>query len=246
MKISQDQKIENRKAIIRAAVDLISEKGYKSSTMRHIARAAGVGDATIYNYFATKEAILFGYYQDHMTDCIAGLKGIEAFHTFTLQEQIQTLFETSLERYKSDREFVAKTLGRVLLRGSRDWAQVKPIREAFLAAVNDMLDAAAEVGEIPDPVFMELTCQLFMDAYIGVVHYWLADTSQGFTNTSYLIDRGVDLACAVLKAGITNKIFDFAIFMFKQHILNKMDLLMQPLKDFDHVKRRFMEGIDGR
>jgi AcrR family transcriptional regulator len=244
MKISQDQKAETRRIIIRAAVAIISENGFKASTMRQIAKAAGIGDATIYNYFTTKEAILFGYYEDHMQACIDALKSVVEFHTFNLQEQLQTLFETSLEHYLADREFVAATFRSVLLRSSRDWTLVKPIRTAFLAAVNDMLAAAAEVGEIPEPVFQELTAQFFMDAYIGVVHYWLADRSQGFTQTSVLIDRGLDLACAMLKAGIANKIFDFAVFMFKTHVLNNLDLLMQPVRVADKIKRRFMEGND--
>jgi AcrR family transcriptional regulator len=244
MKISQEQKIENRRAIIRAAVVTITQKGYKSATMREIATTAGVGGATIYNYFAAKEAILFGYYEDHMHGCIEALKAVEGFHNFSLQEQLHTLFETSLELFLADREFVAETFRRVLLRGSRDWARVKPIRTAFLAAVNDMLGAAAEVGEIPEPVFQDLTCQLFMDAYTGVVHYWLADTTDGFENTSALIDRGLDLACAMLKAGISNKIFDFAIFIFKNHVLNNLDRFIQPVKAAGKVKRRFMEGLD--
>lgn len=244
MKVSQDQKAETRRTIIRSAVGIMSEKGFKAGTMQQIAKAAGIGDATIYNYFTTKEAILFGYYEDHMLACIETLKGVAEFHTFSLQEQLQALFEASLEHYLADREFVAETFRLVLLRGSRDWTLLKPIRTAFLAAVNDMLDAASEVGEIPGPVFQELIAQFFMDAYIGVVHYWLADTSQGFTNTSVLIDRGLDLACAVLKAGIANKIFDFAAFMFKTHILNNMDLLMQPLKTAGNLKRRFMESND--
>jgi len=110
--------------------------------------------------------------------------------------QLHTLFETSLDLLAADREFVAESFRR----GSRDWARVKPIRALFLAAVNDMLDAAAEVDEIPEPVFQELTCQLLMDAYVAAVHYWLADTTEGFENTSVVIDRGLDLVCAMLKA----------------------------------------------
>ena len=158
--------------------------------MRQIAKVAGIGDATIYNYFPTKEAILFAYYEDHMQGCIQALTKVADFNTFTLQEQLQTLFETGLEYYLADREFVAVTFHRVWLRGSRDWARVKPIRSAFLEAVNDMLAAAVDVGEIPEPVFQELIGQFFMDAYIGVVHYWLADESEGFANTSVLIDQG--------------------------------------------------------
>jgi len=127
MKISQDQKAANRKAIIRAAVELIAEEGFKPATMRRIAKAAGVGEATIYNYFPTKEAILYAYYQDHMHDCIAALKSIPDFHTFTLQEQLQALFHASLDLYLSDRGFVAQTFRLVFLSLSRDWSQVKAI-----------------------------------------------------------------------------------------------------------------------
>jgi AcrR family transcriptional regulator len=246
MKISQQQKTENRSAIIRAAVDVISEKGFKSATMRQIAKTSGMGDATIYNYFPTKDAILFGYYEDHMQACIQALKELEAFHTFSLHEQLQTMFETSLELYLADREFVAQTFRRVLLRGSRDWGRVKPIRKAFLSAVNEMLAAAAEVNEIPEPVFLDLISQLYMDAYIGVVYYWLADTSEGFANTSVLIDRGLDLSCAMLKAGVANKLFDFAVFMFKTHVLDNLDIFMAPVETADRVKRRFMEGTRDR
>jgi AcrR family transcriptional regulator len=246
MKISQEQKAVNRQAIIRAAVAVVSEKGFRSSTMREIAKAAGIGDATIYNYFATKDAILFGYYEDHMQGCIQILEKVADFHTFTLQEQLQTLFETGLDGYLADREFVAATFHRVFLRGSRDWAQVKPIRSAFLAAVDDMLSAAVEVGEIPEPVLQDLIGQFFMDAYIGVVHYWLADASDGFTHTSVLIDQGLDLAGAMLKVGIANKIFDLTVFLFKNHVLNRLDRFVQPVHAMGKIKRRFMEGMNER
>ena len=247
MKISQDQKAANRQAILEAAVTQIAEKGFKAATMSRIAREAGVGEATIYNYFPTKEAVLYAYYQDHMHRCIAELKAVSDFHTFTLQEQLQTLFDTSLDLYLSDREFVNRTFRLVFLSPSRDWTQVKPIRANFLAAVRDMLEAATEASEIPDQVFENLIGHFFVDAYVGAVHYWLTDTSQGFANTHVLIDRGLDLACALLKAGIANKLFDIATFLFKTHVVSHMDYFIDPLKSADRIKRRFMEGEeDGR
>jgi AcrR family transcriptional regulator len=244
MKISQDQKEANRQAILQAAVALIAENGFKNATMRRIAREAGVGEATIYNYFPTKEAILFAYYRDHMNTCVEELKTVADFNTFTLQEQLQTLFDTSLSLYLPHREFVARTFRLVFLSPSRDWTQVKPIRAVFLAAAEDMLAAAVEVGEIPDQVFESLMGQFFMDAYIGAVHYWLTDTSEGFANTHVLIDRGLDLACALLKAGIANKMFDIAVFLFKTHVASRMDFFIDPLKSASRIKRRFMEGMD--
>lgn len=244
MKITQEQKAENRRIIIRAAVDLIADAGYQAATMRGIARRAGMGEATIYNYFPTKESILYGFYEDHMSSCMEVLKTVEEFHTFTLQEQLQTLFDTSLTLFLADRTFVAATFPLILLGPSRDWTRIRPIRAIFLAAVTDMLDAATEVGEIPEQVFEELICQLFMDAYIGVVHYWLADTSEGFCNTTGLIDRGLDMACAFLKADLANKVFDMAAFLFKNHILTRLGRFAEPPAGAAAIKRRFMEGTD--
>ncbi len=246
MKINQEQKTENRRIIIRAAVDLISEKGFKSATMRGIAKNAGMGEATIYNYFPTKETILYGYYQDHVQACIGILQQVEDFHTFSLQEQLQTFFETSLNLFLPDRTFVSETFRLVLFGGSGDWSRLKPIRTAFLSAIDDMLAAAAEVGEIPEQVFRGLISQFFMDSYLGAVHYWLTDTSEAFSNTSVLIDRGLDLACTLLKAGIANKIFDITIFLFKTHILPRLDHFIDPLTTASKVKRRFMEAMDER
>jgi AcrR family transcriptional regulator len=244
MKISKDQKAENRRTIIDAAVELIGEKGFKATTMRQIARSAGMGEATIYNYFPTKESILYAFYEDHMSACIERLKAVPQFETYTLQEQLQTLFHTSLELYLPHREFVGETLRLVLLGAGRDWSHAKPVRKAFLSAVQDILSAAEEVGEIPAQVFQELLGQFLMDAYIGVVLYWLRDRSDGFENTSVLIDRGLDLSCAMLKAGVANKLFDMAVFLFKTHILDRMEAFMAPFENAGAVKRRFMEAVD--
>ena len=54
MKISNKQKMINRKKIIGVAVDIMVDNGFKSATMRAIAKEAEFGDATIYNYFPTK------------------------------------------------------------------------------------------------------------------------------------------------------------------------------------------------
>jgi TetR/AcrR family fatty acid metabolism transcriptional regulator len=47
------------KSIIEAAMEVFGEKGYHDSTISDIARAAGVSEATIYEYFEGKEDLLF-------------------------------------------------------------------------------------------------------------------------------------------------------------------------------------------
>lgn len=57
----QDQIIElRRKHILDAAAKVFAAKGFHPTTIRDIAKEAGIADGTIYNYFENKTALLFG------------------------------------------------------------------------------------------------------------------------------------------------------------------------------------------
>jgi len=241
MKISKKQKKENRQKIIAAAVDLIISKGLKSATMREIARKAGLGDATIYNYFPTKEAIVYGYYEDRFDQITQKLKEIEGFNEYTFQEQLQTFIEMKLELLLPDRDFLDKTFKMAFFALSQHYARIRPIKEKFLAIVDEIFDAAIEVGEIPEQVFREITIQFFWEYYIGVVIYWLKDESDRFEETTVLVDKSIDLACASIRAGIGNKLFDIGIFLFKNHVLTKMNFVRDHVDTLHTIKKKFME-----
>lgn len=245
MKISKEQKKINRKKIIAAAVNLISTKDVKTATMREIARSAGLGDATIYNYFPTKEAIVYGYYEDKFDQVVEKLKTIADFHEYTFQEQLQTFFETKLGILLADREFLEKTFKMTFFALSQHYTRIRPIKDKFMTIIEDIFANAVEAKEIPDQVFKELTMQIFWEYYIGVVIYWLKDTSDRFESTSVLIDKSIDLACSALRAGIGNKIFDMGIFLFKNHILSRMDLVKDRVDTLHGIKKKFMERCDG-
>ncbi|MCP3875713.1 MAG: TetR/AcrR family transcriptional regulator [Desulfobacteraceae bacterium] len=242
MKISKKQKLENRHKIIAAAVDLITSKGIKSATMRDIARQAGLGDATIYNYFPTKETIIYGYYEDRFDEITEQLKKIKDFNEYTFQEQLQTFFEAKLSLLLSDREFVEKTFKITFFALSQHYSRIRPIKDKFMVIVEDIFEAAIEVGEIPDQVFREITIQFFWEYYIGIVIYWLKDDSDQFKSTTILIDKSIDLACTSLRAGIGNKIFDMGIFLFKNHVLSRMSFVKDHVDTIHGIKKKFMEA----
>ena len=125
---------------------------------------------------------------------------------------------------------------------SQHYSRTRPIKDRFIRIVEDIFQAAIEVDEIPDPVFREMTIQFFWEYYIGLVIYWLRDESDRFENTSVLIDKSLDLACTAIKTGIGNKIFDMGIFLFKNHILSRMDRMKDPVDTFYGIKKKFMDA----
>lgn len=69
-----------RQRIFNAASKLMSEKGFKGTSISDIAQSAGLVDPLIYKYFEGKEDLLFSVVEDQM----------EKFHTF-LEEQLKTI-----------------------------------------------------------------------------------------------------------------------------------------------------------
>jgi len=49
-----------RNQILEAAAKVFAEKGFHPTTIKDIAKEAGIADGTIYNYFENKTALLFG------------------------------------------------------------------------------------------------------------------------------------------------------------------------------------------
>lgn len=57
--LRERQKEQRREAILVAAIDLFDKNGYSATTVEQIAAAAGVSSPTVFNYFGSKQEILF-------------------------------------------------------------------------------------------------------------------------------------------------------------------------------------------
>ncbi len=58
----------NREALVRAASEVMSEKGIDAATMLEIAERADVGAGTVYNYFKSKDALSITVLEEMMHD----------------------------------------------------------------------------------------------------------------------------------------------------------------------------------
>ena len=72
----------------------------------------------------------------------------------------------------------------------------------------------------------------------------MRDTSDGFANTTQVVDRSMDIVVQLLKGGVVGKTLDLCSFLFRTHLLEHLgslaDIAEQP--DLVKAKRRFMEG----
>lgn len=244
MKVSKQEKSRTRQRILQAASDVIIEKGFKAASMREIARRAEVGDATIYNYFPSKEKLLYGFCEQKQDDTKEALKQISNFHEFSLREQLQQMAETQLELWLPDREFLAEVFELTFYSPTASIVNLAETRKRFNRMVGDMIDAAIEAGEIPEQPYQEILAPLFWDYFTGVLAYWLKDDSEEFVKTTQVIDRSVEIIALVLQTGMIGKALDLASFMFRSQIARYLEGLNGHVEPWRQAKRRFMETGD--
>lgn len=66
---------QTRQALISAAMRLFDQNGYEQTTVAEIASAAGVSTKTFFNYFATKDEVLFPHLSGRIDAALAIIEG---------------------------------------------------------------------------------------------------------------------------------------------------------------------------
>jgi TetR/AcrR family transcriptional regulator of autoinduction and epiphytic fitness len=218
MRISKSQTEKNRRLIIRTAVDLMTAQGFDGTTMKQIARAAELGDATIYKYFPSKEKLVLAYFEQAAADALALIAKTKGLADFTLQERMQLLIDSLLEQFLADREFVALAhklvAGAPLLLMGDELPGKAVLKQAFA----ELLEQAESRGEIAICGFKPSLAALLADGVYAVTAYWLRDDSEEFGNTTQMVDLSLGLLVLTLHSGVINKALELGGFMLRSQL----------------------------
>ncbi|MFL6546859.1 MAG: TetR/AcrR family transcriptional regulator [Candidatus Udaeobacter sp.] len=83
---------DRRQQILRVAVNLFAQRGFRGTTTKEIAHAAGVSEAIIFRHFATKQELYSAILDDCAGTCDAG--PFEAIGEAVLSNDDRAVFET--------------------------------------------------------------------------------------------------------------------------------------------------------
>ena len=227
MKISKQKQKENKKNIIEIAIGLMIENGYEKTTMRAIAKASKISDATIYNYFPTKESILWAYIYLRQEQAIEKLTKIESFEEFSVQEKIHTYFETILEGYLAEKEFLPTLFKRTHQSFLTHSDQTAKLNTLFFNQIKEFLLCAIKKDEIPDQPIDSLIPHLILDLYLIVLLYWIKDNSQYSQRTTELIDLLLTIMMSVLNEKLISKFLGIGAFILRQHVFSQVQSLFK-------------------
>jgi AcrR family transcriptional regulator len=177
---------QTRAAIVQAALALFRERGYDATTMRDIAARAGVSTGNAYYYFGSKEELVQEYYvlahAEHLAASAAALAG-ESDLGARLGATVRALIEVSAPYHA-----FAATFYKYAAEPSSPLSpfskESSPTRDASIALYREVVDGSS--ARMSREVRERLPELLWLYS-MGVVLYWVHDTSAGCTRTRHLI-----------------------------------------------------------
>lgn len=196
MRITAEAKTETRRRILQAATRLFQTGGWPNTTTREIAVAAGIATGTLFNYFATKEAIVAALISGSLQ------RAHEEFATgysegATLEADLFALIWSGFSNLREFRKFLgpaSETIFSPLARPSPN-SPGDAIRVDHLELVETIVNCHG----FPGPR-SAVTVQLYWTLYLGVFAFWAGDESPGQEDTLALLDRSLQLFVASLSS----------------------------------------------
>ncbi|HET6977526.1 MAG TPA: TetR family transcriptional regulator [Pyrinomonadaceae bacterium] len=183
---------QTRALILETALEMFRERGYDESTMRAIAQKAGVSLGNAYYYFRSKEFLIQAFYQRlHDTHIEAALPALE--HDKTLKARLLTAMRTKIDTMKPYHQFAGvlfKTAANPKSPLNPFGDESDPVRTQSIQLFEKVLDGAT--ARIPKDLRAELPYLLWVYS-MGIVLFWIHDSSRSHRRTYRLIDHTVEL-----------------------------------------------------
>jgi AcrR family transcriptional regulator len=198
----QEQAIARREQLVRIALRLFSEKGYRGASVRDIARAAGVNEGLIYHYFSGKGDLFRAVLDEYAP--------VRAFGAFLRAaggpHPAQRSFDDALRAF--GREFVARMreyrafLGAMLTEAPSE-PELGAILREFLRSTNDdiirFLAEYRDAGQLDSRIPLDAAARTLLGA---LMFHFLTDAllaPPALTDG----DRALDDIVTVLLSGLT-------------------------------------------
>jgi AcrR family transcriptional regulator len=190
-----------RKRIVRAALDLFQTKGFDATTTKAIARKAGIAEGTVFNYFRTKEDIALYFFEQEVDHAITAVRENPRMRRATLEEKLFTLVQNQLEYLAPYERFIGAAFIQALKPNSMLGPfshRTQELRHRYIGFVQELFEES--LPEYRESLIRWMAPEAFWIYYLGVLLYWLHDTSSGKQNTLAFLDRSLSMAVSMLKA----------------------------------------------
>jgi AcrR family transcriptional regulator len=157
---------QSRRAILAAALELLTETGYSAVTIEAIAARAGVGKQTIYRWWRGKGAVILDALADGMPEVLA------LPDTGDLRADLRRVLRATVAEFADPR--LSATTRAITIETLADEELADQVRDRLLRpqlhAVRTRLEAAREAGQVRPDAPLDLVVELLFGP---LYHRWL-------------------------------------------------------------------------
>lgn len=161
-----------KEKIVKAAEEIFITQGFTAATTKKIAKAAGIGEGTIYNHFATKTDILLYIYESRFS----GFKKFEwrlPSSPAAVPDFLMECFDAFFEKSRSIRKEWLREIFSAIYRKDKEgktfMSQAQSIDNLLLAKLMEILTALCGRGLIKKDIDLDMVIEtiyaLFMFHY---------------------------------------------------------------------------------
>jgi AcrR family transcriptional regulator len=180
--------------IVASALALFQTKGFDETTTRAIAKKAGVAEGTVFNYFPTKEDIALHFFGLELDHAIATVQDNPRLAKAPLEEKLFALVQAQLEYLAPYERFIGAAVVHALRPTSRlgpfsTGSQLLHLR--YVEFVERLMnDSLPRRGGTTLKLFGPRAFWLY---YLGILLFWLHDTSADKQDTLAFLDRSLTI-----------------------------------------------------
>ncbi|MGX1883319.1 TetR family transcriptional regulator [Streptomyces sp. NPDC055287] len=183
---------QTRTLILETALQLFQDRGYDKTTMRAIAKEAGVSVGNAYYYFGSKEHLVQGFYDRIAAEHQAAVRPVLDRET-DLETRLAGVLKAWLDIAAPYHEFAAQ-----FFKNAADpESPLSPFspesehaREAAIAVHREVL--AGSKAKVPEEL-RDVLPELMWLSQMGLVLYWVFDRSEDRERSRRLAERGARL-----------------------------------------------------
>jgi AcrR family transcriptional regulator len=166
-----------RSRLYEAAVTLIAEQGFSSTTVDEIAERAGVAKGTVYYNFASKTELFEDLLRHGVGMLAASLRDAAAESAKRSERHVEGLNEMvgAGLRFVDRQPAFTRILVAELWRTNRSWQQtLLTVRQEAVAAFADVLEEAVGAGELSAELDVPLTASALLGMLVVAALDWQA------------------------------------------------------------------------
>ena len=183
--LREQKKAQTRKAIIESAVQLFSDKGFADTSIGDIAKRAGIGKATVYTYFATKDEIFLNFCDESLDAAFATLQ-TPRNNDVKILDQLVEFFMLKFRFVTKNQEF-GRHLLREMLFPKEVNKNAKEHDQRYFDILKDLLLGAQKRGELSGNQDPFLLSAHFFSLYLGILTGWYG----GYFDNEVAVEEGM-------------------------------------------------------